>query len=250
MSTKTTRTINAIIVEDSQPSYQNFLTKLNRSCPVVNVIAHCDSVESAVRTIHEKEPELVFLDVELGTMTGFDVLERLRHVNFEVIFVTGFDHYAIRAVRENALDYLVKPVDEDLLVEAVERARQKILSGRQSQETDGGTRIAVPTRSGFQFINVDEITDLQAENNMATIYRYNKGSLLVCRTLLELTEKLPKRQFFRIHRSHTANRNYIEEVSREDGGYVLVKREEEALKRLPISRSRRDDFKDWVMDDI
>ncbi len=244
------RTIRAVIVEDQLSSYQNLLTKLSRSCPIVEVVSHCDSVPSAVQAIHQIEPQLVFLDVELGAMTGFDVLERLRHVNFEVIFVTGYDQYAIQALRSNALDYLMKPLDEALLINAVDKARQRIEQQRQTGGA-GDNRIAAPVQGGFRFIRIAEITDVQAEDNMANIFRYDRKPQLVCRTLKYLTEKLEGYQFFRIHRTHTVNRDYIVEFNREDGGYVIVKRKEENAKknhlvRLPIARDRRVKFEAWL----
>jgi two-component system LytT family response regulator len=228
--------MKAIIVEDEQTGLENLLFKLKQNCPGVDVIATCSSGEDAIQQISTLHPQLVFLDINLGSMSGFDVLERLQHVNFEVIFTTAYDNFAIRAIKSSALDYLLKPFTEDELKTAVNKAWDTL------RNSPAVKQIAVPADAGLRMLKCDEIVWCEADDNYSRIYLSNEGSnsLRVPRSLIDLYQKLPRQQFFRIHRSHVVNRNFVGEFNRE--GFVHLTNK----KLLSVSKNYKDDFLNWL----
>jgi len=233
--------ISAVIVEDEKPNLASLIGKLRRSCPLVSIIGQCRTGEEAVKLIHTEKPQLIFLDIKLGTMSGFDVLERLQHVSFEIIFTTSYDQFAIRAIKANALDYLLKPINELELIAAVDKARRRII---EKSESDKPTRIAVPYQHGIQFIGLEDIIYCEAFDNFTYIHGPEFKPILVSRTLKKITEKLPLIDFFRIHRKFTVRRDYIHSYSREDGGLIILKNQHST--KLPLSRPRKEEFLEWL----
>lgn len=226
--------IRAIIVEDEKPAMDNLAGKLQRSCKIVDIIAQCRTGEEAIKEIHDKEPQLVFLDVQLGTMTGFDVLERLQYIPFEVIFTTSFGQFAVDAINNvNPVAYLVKPVDDKKLVQAVNKARQKL---EEAPQPEMGRRIAVPVMNGLEFLFVDDIMYCRANDNYCFIHTVNEGRKLITKPLASMEKKLPGSPFCRIHRSHLVNCNFVKSFSREDGGYVVM----QDGTQLRVANNRRD----------
>ena len=220
--------LTAIVVEDERLGLQNLLAKLDRNCPQLKVVATCQSGEEAIRVIQAQQPELLLLDIQLGTMTGFDVLARLRHLQFEVIFTTSYDEYAIDAIRANALDYLLKPIDETELIEAVNKAWQK----RQQRPQDF-TRVSLPVQHGYRFVGIDEIEYCQADNKQTTVRLFSRQEVQTARTLSQVAEKLAAfDRFRRIHRSYLINLDYVESFSRRDGNHVIMA----CGDRLPVTR--------------
>ncbi len=226
--------ITAVLVEDEKTGMDNLTRKLQRNCPNVKILAQCPSGEKAIQAIHELQPQLIFLDVQLGTMTGFDVLERLQHISFEVIFITSYDKYAIQAIKANALDYLLKPIIEKELAQAVNKAWNKI----QNNIDTLIVRIAVPVMNGLKFIPVNDILYCEADNNCTFIHRKDIKPMLVTRTLKNISQKLPPSDFFRISRKAIVQLQYVVSYSRMDGGYVTMTNG----TKLGVSRNRRDDF--------
>lgn len=229
--------MKAIIVEDEQSGLDNLLLKLNNNCPGVDVVACCRSGEDAIKQITALQPDLIFLDINLGSMSGFDVLERLQHVDFEVIFTTAYDQFALRAIKNSALDFLLKPVDEEELKTAVQKAWGKL------QTHPGVKQIAVPDSNGLRILKCDEIIWCEADNNNTQVYLTNSPSevpLKVPRSLSELYLKLPRNQFFKVHRKYIVNRNFVEELSRE--GFVYLKNK----KFVSLARSAKDEFMSWL----
>jgi two-component system, LytTR family, response regulator len=220
--------LTAIIVEDETLGLQNLQAKLGRNCPQVEVVATCQSGEEAIQAIQAHQPALLLLDIQLGSMTGFDVLARLRHLSFEVIFTTSYDEYAIEAIRANALDYLLKPIDEGELVEAINKAWQ-----RRQQRPQDFNRVSLPVQHGYRFVSLDEIEYCQADNKQSIVQLFSRQQVTVTRTLSQLAEKLAAYpRFRRIHRSYLINLDYVESFSRRDGNHVIMS----CGDRLPVSR--------------
>lgn len=228
--------MKAIIVEDEQTGLDNLLLKLKHNCPGVDVVATCSSGEEAIRQISALQPHLVFLDINLGSMSGFDVLERLQHVDFEVVFTTAYDNFAIRAIRTSALDYLLKPFTEEELKTAVQKAWSALSNHA------GAKQIAVPADSGLRILKCDDIIWCESDDNYSRIYLANDpGNFLkVPRTLNDLYQKLPRQQFFRVHRCHVVNRNYVGEFNKE--GFVHLTNK----KLLSVARPNKEDFLNWL----
>ena len=211
--------INAIIVEDEPKGVEILTNKLEEYCPDVNIIAACSNGESAIKTIRELNPDLIFLDIDLGSMTGFDVLDKVGTINFEIIFTTSHSEFGIKAIKANALDFLLKPIDNDELIEAVDKVVQKKIKQKKPLG-----KLMVPISNGVQFIKHDEILYCEADNNCTWIHfiEKNKKKILVVKTLAKITEVLPDSQFLRSFRSYTINLKEIETLFAEDGRWYVI----------------------------
>lgn len=209
--------ITAVIVEDEQHGIDNLSEKLRRNCPQVEIVGICMNPIDAIRDIPQYQPDLIFLDINLGSLNGFDVLDRLRHISFEIIFTTDYNQYVIDAIRANALDYLLKPIDEKELVNAVFRAYDKI-EAKPKQHA----RIPIPQSDGLRFIDVDEIIYCEANNTRTILHLFNKEKIHTPRVLKQIEEQLKPFNFLRIQRSFLINKDYLVEYHRTDGGYVIM----------------------------
>lgn len=219
---------------------ENILLKIEENCPFIEVVAGCRTGEQAIEMIQELNPQLVFMDIQLGTMSGFDVLERLPDVNFEVIFTTGFDQYAVQAFKVSALDYLLKPIDDSELIMAVKKAYKKVKQQRGRKPC-----IAVPVKSSIRFLAYNEIMYCRADDQRTVIYiDASGGPLTVGRVLSDIESKLPAEHFFRIHRGAVINWEFVKSFERYSGGFVTMK----DGRKLSVAKSRKEDFLEWLLE--
>ncbi|MGH1437936.1 MAG: LytR/AlgR family response regulator transcription factor [Lewinella sp.] len=233
--------LRAILVEDEPSGMDNLRWKLQNNCPEVEIIAECTSGKEAIRAIKMHLPDLLFLDIRLGDMSGFDVLEAIKHPTFDLIFTTSYDEYAIQAIKNSALDYLLKPIDEDELLDAVGKARQKQRSSSfagNTPEVPVAPRFGFPISTGQQFIELSEVIYAQAEDNVALVYLKEGKPLKISRSLGWVEEELKDLGFCRIHHSYLINLSAMTEYIRNEGGFVIM----EGGKAISISRRRKDDF--------
>ncbi len=242
--------LRAAVVDDEAACRLMLKHLLAKHCPEVAVIAECESVDEAVRTLPVCSPDLVFLDIMLTDGTGFDLLQQLETVPFKVVFTTAHDTFAIRAIRFSALDYLLKPIQRDELVSAVARASEtsqatrthssqlRLLHDNLAATTGGDTQIALPTLDGFIFVTVHDIVDLEANGNYTTCSTTQGETHLICRTLKEFDDLLADHGFFRIHHSHSINLRHLRRYIRGKGGYVIMS----SGKELEVSVRRREEF--------
>lgn len=242
-------TIRALIIDDEANSRTSLRHKLNRYCPVVDIVAECESGEEGIDAIRKQLPELVFLDVEMPRMNGFTMLQQLHDHSFELIFVTAYDHYAVKAIRFSALDYLVKPVEADELKAAVERvmlrreknaanARVELLLQHLAQQEEGPRKLAIPSVEGIQFVDIDDIIFVEAQSNYTVFHLGGGRKCTASKTLKEFEELLPARGFFRIHHSYIINIACVEKYLRGDGGQVMMK----GGALLDVARRKKDEF--------
>ena len=223
--------LKAIIVDD-EPYCCEALATLLEDCPDVEVIAVCHNAADALTAIRKYSPDLVFLDVEMPKMNGFEMLEQLLSVNFEIIFTTSYDQYALKAIRFSAIDYLLKPVDQDELLNAVRKvisrsqkpiAQQlEILMQKIHQPSTPINKIAMPTMEGLQMIPVDSIISCESDSNYTILFLKSKKKTIVSRTLKEIEELLEEHSFIRVHRCYLANLNEVEKYVKGEGGYLLM----------------------------
>lgn len=209
-------------------------------------MAICYSGEEAIKKINELKPQLLFLDVEMPHMNGFQMLEQIPKINFEVIFTTSYDQYAITAFKFSALDYLLKPVDREELQRAVQKVIKKItppvsqqleiLLQKINQPTAAVQRIALPTMQGLEFVPVDSIIRCSSNNNYTEFFLADKKKLLVSRTLKEVEDMLADHSFLRVHNSYIVNLNAITRYVKGEGGYVVMT----DGTNVDVSRSRKD----------
>lgn len=227
----TERLLKTVLIDDDQSNLSALGEKLRRHCPQIKIIARCDTAQDGRKAIDELQPDVVFLDIEMPVMNGFVMLEQLTYRDFALIFVTAYDHYAIKAIRNSALDYLVKPVEIEELKAAVAKAQTNRL-GQSSElqvrlllehlQKKQPRRIGIPTFEGLQFITVDEIVYLQASDNYTYIYTSDEHKYLVSRTLKDFEELLPSDVFVRIHHAHIINTSFVNSYIRGEGGQVLM----------------------------
>jgi two-component system, LytTR family, response regulator len=239
--------LKAILIDDDQSNLSGLNEKLLKHCPQVQVISSCENAEEGIKAIESGKPDLVFLDIEMPVMNGFLLLQQLTYRDFELIFVTAYDHYAIRAIKYSALDYLVKPVEIDDLKTAVTKAKIN-RNSRTSQlqmelllehlNNKQPKRITIPTSDGLRFINIEDIVYLEASNNYTNIYLSTNQKLLVSRTLKDFEDILPSDIFLRIHHSTVINKYYVEKYIRGEGGQVVMRHG----NVLDVSKRKKSEF--------
>jgi two-component system, LytTR family, response regulator len=241
--------LKAILIDDEENSISSLKEKLHTHCPQVKIIACCDNATKGIEAIDSLQPDVVFLDIEMPVMNGFLMLQQLTYKNFELIFTTAYDHYAIKAIRYSALDYLVKPIEIDDLKTAVNKAEEKrnhsypnpqieLLVEQLISKKNNFSRIAIPTNEGLQFIRVEDIIYLEASSNYTYIFTVEKKKFIVSRTLKDFEDMLPIEIFVRIHNSYIINKNYVQKYIRGDGGQVVLSNK----VTLDVSKRKKSDF--------
>lgn len=241
--------LTSVIIDDEASSRNTLRQKLSVYCPEITVIAECENGEQGISVIEESKPDIIFLDVEMPRMNGFVMLQHLKSRDFELIFTTAYDHYAIRAIRFSALDYLVKPIEVDELRSAVQRAKEKRgghlpdkrienLLYNIAEEKEIGTRIAIPSLDGLLFVNISDIIYLEAESNYTHVYLQTNRKITVSKTLKDFEELLPSSAFIRIHHSYVINKKMVQRYIKGEGGQVIMSNG----KLLDVSRRKKEDF--------
>jgi len=223
--------LKAIIVDDEPYCCETIATLLEESRDV-EIVSVCHNAADALVAIRKYSPDIVFLDVEMPKMNGFEMLEQLPQVNFEIIFTTSYDQYALKAIRFSAIDYLLKPVDEEELRTAIQKVIQRsqkpitqqleILLQKIHQPSTPINKIAMPTMEGLQMIPVDSIISCESDSNYTILQLKNSKKLIVSRTLKEIEELLEEHSFVRVHRCYLANMNEVEKYVKGEGGYLVM----------------------------
>lgn len=237
--------IKAILIDDEVHCLDTLNMLLSDYCPDVQVIERCVLAKKGLEAIEKLKPDLVFLDIEMPVMNGFELLEQLS-ISFPIIFTTSYDQYAIKAIRFSALDYLLKPIDPKELVIAVKKvqeerhlplAEQFQILLNQIQGKGGFSKIAVPTAEGFELIYAEQIICCEANDNYTHFFLKNKIKIIACRTLKEIEEQLQGFPFFvRVHNSYLVNLNEVTRYVRGEGGYLVMS----DGTSVSVSRSRKE----------
>jgi len=244
--------MNALIIDDELPGRMSLRQKLHDYCPEVNIIGEAENGREGIDMVQSLHPDLVFLDIEMPEMNGFEMLLKIPRKSFHLIFTTAYDHYAIKAIKYAAFDYLLKPIDIDELKLTLSRLTESQSPEINHQKLEALeqnllskpflNKIAIPTGEGLMFYDLQDIIHLEADSNYTTLYFEHHPKLLASRTLKDFEDILPPEIFFRPHNSHIINLKFVKRYIRGDGGqveltngtYVLVarKRKEEFLKRI------------------
>ena len=241
--------IRTVLVDDEVDSIRVLQTLLESFCPQVAVVGTASGVETALQVIRETGPDLVFLDIEMAQGNAFDLLNQLQPLQFQFIFVTAFDDYAIRAFKYSAVDYLLKPVDIDDLRSAISRVQERPLEKDLTQKMrtlleQMGTlqmsqqKMAIPTITGLIFVPVQDILRFEAKGNYTSIVMANNDTILATRTIKDYEEALPEAIFYRIHNSHIINLSRIREYQKGRGGAVVM----EDGTVIEVASRRREEF--------
>ncbi|MBA2250241.1 MAG: response regulator transcription factor [Chitinophagaceae bacterium] len=244
---KTESKHTAIIIDDEPNALVVLRKLLDIHCPQVEVLASVLNSIEGLEKIKALKPDIVFLDIEMPQMNGFQLLSSLDEINFHLIFTTAYDQFAVKAFKFNALDYLLKPIDPVELKSAVKKINEKsaFLPQQLEQisemlhESEKGHvpgRIAFPHTKGYRFISLSDIIYCESESNYTVLHLVNEPKFTVCRTLGEIEDILITSHFLRIHRSYLVNTKKIKEFIKGEGGYLIMENEIE----IPVSRNKRE----------
>lgn len=241
--------IKTLIIDDEHYGRQSLQLAVEQFCPEVEILQICVNPEAGIEAIEKLKPDLVFLDVQMPNMSGFDVLQKLAPIDFEVIFVTSYDQYAIKAFKFSAIDYLLKPLDKDDLIHAVQRAKENLQKNGKAHRyqsvlhninyTSGKIeKLAVPTIDGIDFFRIEDIIYCAADGSYTTLYLSGHQKQVISKNLKDFENLLTGSGFCRVHNSHLINMSHIKKYFRGDGGYVILTDNH----HVDISRRRKDVF--------
>ncbi len=240
--------LNVVIVEDEKHNRENLKAMLQEVPEGVQVLGEAANKTEAVALIKSTKPDLVLMDIELTEGTGFEVLSELPHSSFEVVFTTAFEHYALKAIKFSSIDYLLKPIDQDELNEAIDKARQKkdeVLQKKQLElllasldQKQEQRNICLSTSDGIEFIKTAEILYCEASGSYTHFHLKDNHKLLVSKNLKEYALLLDDQDFMRVHNSFLINLREVKRYVKSDGGYILMNNE----ANIPISAKKREEF--------
>jgi two-component system LytT family response regulator len=241
--------LRAVVIDDIDSIRTKNIDIIKSNCPNIVIIGQADSVESGVTLIKQIVPDIVFLDVEMPDGTGFDLLQKLKPINFKVIFITGYEDFAIRAFRFSAIDYLLKPLDPIDLVEAVNKAEEAL--SKDVMELKLNTlfsnlerpknlqKLVLKTAEKIYSVNIQDIVNCESDKNYTTFYFINAPKLVVSTTLKEYETLLKPFQFFRAHQSHLINMLYFDHFIKADGGNTIVMKNK---NKIPLAIRKKEEF--------
>ena len=239
--------IKAILIDDEVHCVETLSILIADYCPEVQVMERCKSAKEGLAAVQKHNPALIFLDIEMPVMNGFEFLEQFNDIPFAVIFTTSYDQYAIKAIRFSALDYLLKPIEPHELISAVKKVQEQrhlpfaeqfqMLLKQINGKGSGFNKIAVPTSEGFELLPADQVIYCEANDNYTHLFLKNKNKIIACRTLKEMEEQLADFNFFiRVHHSYMVNLNEVTRYIRGEGGYLVMSEG----SSVNVSRSRKD----------
>ncbi|MBS1947365.1 MAG: response regulator transcription factor [Bacteroidetes bacterium] len=239
--------IRAVIIDDEKNCRDTLQWQLSKYCPKIEVIANAENAITAIEMINQKKPQLIFLDVEMPGKNGFEMLEELKEIDFDIIFTTAFEQYAIRAIKFGALDYLVKPIDKDELMVAMARIREHsrhtsieqvktLLDYLKKHKDFPLQKIALPMLHGYELVSIANIVSCESNSNYTNIRLSNGQQLLVSRTLKEIEELLNMHPFFRVHHSFLVNLTYAIRYVKGEGGSLILSDN----ITIPVARSKKE----------
>jgi two-component system, LytTR family, response regulator len=242
--------LRAVIIDDEKASRDTLSGMLSRYCKNVEVVGQAEGYQSGLEAIENGKPDVIFLDIQMPDGSGFKLLEDIKEINFEIIFTTAYDQYAIKAIKYSALDYLLKPIVPDDLINAVSKAEQKknaglinknirVLLENITHKTEP-KKIILHTNKKMHIIELDDIVRCESDDYYTRYFFKSGNPLLVSTTLKENEELLNDKNFIRPHKSHLVNIKYIQSYLSDDGGYILMF----DGSRIPVARRKKDEILD------
>jgi two-component system LytT family response regulator len=240
--------LNTVIIDDEEDAVSFIRSIIKEYCTGLEVTGHAFDAMQGISLIREKNPDLVLLDVEMPHGSGFDLLAQFPQKDFDVIFITAFNHYAIKAIKFSAVDYILKPININEFIDAIEKVTEKRrLPGHSVRNYEtllenlsmtSPTRLAIPTSEGMEYLNTRDIIRIEADRSYSWFFLTGKRKILVSKNLKEYQDLLNDRNFFRSHNSHLINLEHVKRYIRSDGGAI----EMTDGSNVPISRTKRDVF--------
>lgn len=235
--------LEVLIIDDEKKAIKSLEWELTHFCKEVTIKKSFTKTKNAIQYLKNHEVDCVFLDIEMPEIDGFQFLDYFPHRNFEVVFVTAYDEYAINAIKESAVDYLLKPIDSDDLIHTIEKLNQKLQLIHkkdfleESLRSLSDQRISVPIDGKLVFLSCEELMYCESDGNYCKLFLSNGDKMLITKKLKEIHELLPEKQFFRVHNSFVVNLQKVKEYLKTDGILVM-----ENQKKIPVSRSRKSSF--------
>lgn len=242
--------IRTIIIDDEQHSIDALLWEIEGlPQPQLDVLTTCTSAAAGLEAIRQHQPDLVFLDIAMPHINGIEMLRQCQRVNFDVVFTTAYDQYALEAFKLNALDYLLKPVERSALSEALDRHQSRREGSAIAEKLEqlfhhfrlkdpAFQKIALPTLEGLEFVRVQEIVRCESDSNYTSIFLNNGQRHFIARTLKEVEDMIASPHFFRVHKSHLVNMNFVQRYIRGKDGYLIL---EDGVS-VPVSRNKKEGF--------
>jgi len=242
--------MKAIIVDDEPHGIRTLKKLLELNCPEVEIVATCTDAFVAKQKLAQLHPDVVFLDIQMPGKSGLDILAELSERNFEVIFVTAYHEYVLQALQFSAVDYLKKPVDEDRLVEAVQRVKKRLPNEKSTENTEAllhnihkansplEMRLCLPTQRGLTILKLEEILYCEAQGSYTIFHLINNKTLMVSKPLVDYDNLMANTVFFRVHKSFLINLGHVKEYVRGEGGTVLMSNNME----IEVSRRKKEQF--------
>lgn len=236
--------MRTVIIDDEKHCSATLRYEIERHLPELQVVGVFNDPVAGRDALAELNPDLLFLDIEMPKLNGFELLKSLQGPRFGIVFTTAYDEFALRAFQYSAIDYLLKPISSEDVQRAVEKYKQQ-QGGISKAQLDilfdrldgkGFDKIALPSAEGLDFVTPDEIMHCESQSNYTMVYFKKRKKILVSRTLKEIEELLDGQGFFRVHHSHIINLNCIAKYVKGSGGYLVL----EDGKQVPVSRSRKD----------
>jgi two-component system LytT family response regulator len=240
--------MKAVLIDDEKNALEMLEWMLTKHCPEVEILAMCDSPLDGIEKIKSLKPNLIFLDIEMPQLNGFDLLERLGKHESDVIFTTAYNQFAIKALKICALDYLLKPIDPEDLKSAVQKAVNKknkvsaeqleMLLSYMKPEKPKSKRVALTASDHLIFVETEKIVYCESDSNYTIFFLTDGQKIMVSKTLKDVEEILEGSDFFRIHASYLINMKHVSKFTRGDGGYVVMSNNQ----HITVSRKKKDEF--------
>lgn len=245
--------MKALIIDDEIHCSESLRFLLNKYHPDVGIVGEANDPFQAIGLIAVHKPEVIFLDIEMPHLNGFELLSKLENIDFEIVFTTAYDEFALKAIKVNALDYLLKPIGVEDLQKAIEKVRNRLGESLPNLEVNamlnnmmprpnGNSKIALPTMEGLEFTTVSSIIRCESDNNYTDVHLEDGKRLTICKTLKEIQNLLIDHSFCRIHASHLINLNHIQKYQRGAGGLVVMS----SGDHVQVSRGKKADFLDQI----
>ena len=244
-----TDTLTTVLIDDERHSLESLEILVNKHCPDLNILSSCKGALAGIDAIRTHKPNLVFLDIDMPVMNGFELLNEVRNIPFDVIFATAYDEYAVRAVKVSAMDYLLKPIDPAELKTAVQKVFEKrdkedsqakldVLLTNIQNVKDGFRKLAIPTLSGLDFVDINNIIYCIADGSYTSIHTADGKKYIISKTLKEMSGLLNNPMFFRTHQSYHVNLNYIKTYVKGSGGQLIM----EDGASIQVARARKEEL--------
>lgn len=236
--------IKALIIDDEANNREKLRNLIVKNCPNIEIAGEANGVRSGITAIRDKNPDLVFLDIRMDDGTGFDLLNRFDTIDFKLIFVTAYEEFALKAFRFSAVDYLLKPVDPDELIDAVKKAVSQLLQEHKKQldilsesiQSGRFKKITLRDANNIHIINIGDIIHCDSDSNYVRFAILNESEIIVSRQLKEYEELLADYGFFRVHKSYLINMAHAKRFEKADGGFVVMSDE----SRIPVASRKRE----------